>query len=673
MASVFNIKEKNVKELFDGETIYLIPKYQRPYAWEKNHVKTLWDDVLDTYKQAQTFGNSFPGYFIGAMYTRELPYGAPELKEHMDVLKETEISPGVSPIKFIEVMDGQQRLTTLFLLRQFLGYGGGMIRLNDGSDVPAIIPSLQDRSFFFDMTMGRNPVPKTISQKKIKAAKEFFSNLTMPTSLNPAMLNHVVDSLFRITDHSLIDPKFAIQIFQAQNDRGKQLTYLERLKSLLMLHDYRECRMKNQNQIEEVFSRMYRALDESMHLGVFSEGEPGENSFLEVLFVMLRIGYDAEAMWHSTKDVYEYYFRHNLSKNDENDTEDVCEELASLSTCKIIEFWTNELDCVVKVLAALNTNLNNASFKEEYSLLFNALGSEFKGINKRTKAILFKLRSHYGSPPDWHDKLLKVDCLSDYLKKCFQEAIDDVRTRYQSEWLDIDISDLFEKQLNDLTNRVTKLYNSKKSVSLLDIAKWMDLAIWQGNPKKTFSNVWSFIFLKNNCASIQDAAMVIWDRLIWKYRESYIQNLMTITYPRGLEFILKEAERIRRSHNIHDVARYELHLEHILPRTPSFPAKDVGFKQDEYKEELYSLGNLIFCDKEVNSQVQNNPPYFKAPVYLKQLAQSGVKVKHVMGELTPIGESFQAVYKTVGTSSPLYRACLRLRQIDLALFVAESI
>lgn len=39
MASVFNIKEKSVKELFDGETIYLIPKYQRPYAWKKNHIK----------------------------------------------------------------------------------------------------------------------------------------------------------------------------------------------------------------------------------------------------------------------------------------------------------------------------------------------------------------------------------------------------------------------------------------------------------------------------------------------------------------------------------------------------------------------------------------------------------------------------------------------------------
>lgn len=493
------------------------------------------------------------------MYTRELPYGATELKEHMDILKETEISPGVNPnclgvsrIKFIEVMDGQQRLTTLFFLRQSLGYTGGMIRLNNGSDVPAIFPSSQDRSFFFDIAMGKNPDPRTISQKKMKIAEDFFSSLTMPASLNPAMLNHVVDSLFRITDHSLIDPKFAIQIFQAQNDRGKQLTYLERLKSLLMLHDYRECQMENQKQIEEVFSRMYRALDESMHLGVFSEGEPGENSFLEVLFVMLRIGYDAEAMWHSTKDVYEYYFRHNLSKNDENDTEDVCEELASLSTCKIIKFWTNELE-------------------------------------------------------------------------------------------------------------------------LLDIAKWMDLAIWQGNPKKTFSNVWSFIFLKNNCASIQDAAMVIWDRLIRKYRESYIQNLMKTTYPCGLEFILKEAERIRRGHSIHDVTRSELHLEHILPQTPSFPHQDVGFTEDEYKEELYSLGNLIFCDKEVNSQVENNPPYYKAPIYIAQSARSGVKVNHVMGELTPVGESFQAVYKTVGNSSPLYRACLRLRQIDLALFVVESI
>ena len=45
--SKLNVDQKNVKELFTGRTAnYLIPDYQRPYAWDEDECQTLWDDIF---------------------------------------------------------------------------------------------------------------------------------------------------------------------------------------------------------------------------------------------------------------------------------------------------------------------------------------------------------------------------------------------------------------------------------------------------------------------------------------------------------------------------------------------------------------------------------------------------------------------------------------------------
>lgn len=93
--SKLTVDQKNVKGLFqESKTSFLIPDYQRPYAWGDVECKTLWEDLF-------TF--SFPNdncdqfneedeYFLGPIVT----------------FKNDE--------KKLEIIDGQQRLTTLMLL-----------------------------------------------------------------------------------------------------------------------------------------------------------------------------------------------------------------------------------------------------------------------------------------------------------------------------------------------------------------------------------------------------------------------------------------------------------------------------------------------------------------------------------------------------------------------------
>lgn len=73
---------------------YRIPEYQRPYVWEKDQVTELLDDIL----QARN-SNSDSQYFLGSM-----------------VLRKKEKEDGTTKYIEYDLLDGQQRLTTLFLI-----------------------------------------------------------------------------------------------------------------------------------------------------------------------------------------------------------------------------------------------------------------------------------------------------------------------------------------------------------------------------------------------------------------------------------------------------------------------------------------------------------------------------------------------------------------------------
>lgn len=93
--SQLNIEQKSIKELFQNpDNYFLIPDYQRPYAWGKDECRTLWDDL---------FAFSFPNENSEAF-----PKGDKYFLGPIVVFKNAEGQK--------EIIDGQQRLTTLMLL-----------------------------------------------------------------------------------------------------------------------------------------------------------------------------------------------------------------------------------------------------------------------------------------------------------------------------------------------------------------------------------------------------------------------------------------------------------------------------------------------------------------------------------------------------------------------------
>lgn len=106
IVSKLNVDQKTIKDLFqDKRADFLIPDYQRPYAWGEAECQTLWDDIF-TFAipdEGRTKFDRNSEYFLGPIVTFKNENGQ------------------------LEVIDGQQRLTTLMLLlRAFYAKFGHM-------------------------------------------------------------------------------------------------------------------------------------------------------------------------------------------------------------------------------------------------------------------------------------------------------------------------------------------------------------------------------------------------------------------------------------------------------------------------------------------------------------------------------------------------------------------
>ena len=70
--SKLNVDQKSIYSLFsDKKADFLIPDYQRPYAWDDEQCQTLWDDIFTFAfpdNNYQNF-NQDDEYFLGSIVT----------------------------------------------------------------------------------------------------------------------------------------------------------------------------------------------------------------------------------------------------------------------------------------------------------------------------------------------------------------------------------------------------------------------------------------------------------------------------------------------------------------------------------------------------------------------------------------------------------------------------
>jgi len=236
--SDFKPESLKIKEIFGNQdSFYEIPRYQRPYRWIDEQVEQLWDDLYDA------FDNEENSYFLGSIVT---------VKQNNESSKK-------------DVVDGQQRLTTLMIL--FCVIRDLYPTLNGNSDDPQSvdIETLENFIFFkkkFDRLTLLTDVKHREEFKKNIIEKGNISGLKKPYKyeinndeepkykfINTAVifknkLEGIHDKVDKFIDYIAnnvylirIDCEtrsFAIKLFQVINDRGMDLTASDLIKSFLL-------------------------------------------------------------------------------------------------------------------------------------------------------------------------------------------------------------------------------------------------------------------------------------------------------------------------------------------------------------------------------------------------------------------------------------------------------
>ena len=230
MKNTINAKEAPLAEIFNGNMLFNIPPYQRPYSWQSEQVEELFSDLeaaSENVLKKEQLKEAAP-YFLGSI-----------------VLVAAED-------KLIDVIDGQQRLTTITLLLAALKE----IATNEVNEdlKKSVIPLLlqeeneltgdpceyrltvreEDSEFFRDVIVDgdRTDPPKTDSQKLMLENKNLLKGKlgTLSKDRQKLMFQYIMQKCILVIV-TATDRNAAYRIFSVMNDRGMNLTATDILKA----------------------------------------------------------------------------------------------------------------------------------------------------------------------------------------------------------------------------------------------------------------------------------------------------------------------------------------------------------------------------------------------------------------------------------------------------------
>lgn len=220
------LKQEDIKSLVGNQnSFYFIPDYQRPYAWEEEHISDFWQDI------SKSFENNSGSYFLGSFI----------------LIKQKDSGR-------YEVVDGQQRLTTITI---FLSVLRDYFHLNNRDDLAQrvqnefLVKDGQPRLFVRDIDRLKfNEVVLSkigsISENKFKLSNHYLNAIKfLQQYIEDKKLEGVSHDYFEKLLEYFLEEVFAIvvvtediasayTIFETINNRGKDLLVQDLLKNYLL-------------------------------------------------------------------------------------------------------------------------------------------------------------------------------------------------------------------------------------------------------------------------------------------------------------------------------------------------------------------------------------------------------------------------------------------------------
>ena len=238
---------KSVNDIFTSNAMYAVPTYQRNYSWGKDEIDALLGDVDDARRD-------FPdeAYLLGQIITcpsnkkRDLP----NLDDRVNQL---------------DIIDGQQRLTTLFLIMaqaisrmedeftnfsDFNSYQASRLEQwklslkilsQDGSVYPKVLPA-QDGDIvlrhLIDYDYQDPGEGESLTQRNLVSALSTIENWFETIRSTEELFNFLTFLMdkVQIIQITLNTSAHALRVFQKVNNRGLELDNADLIKSFLFQH-----------------------------------------------------------------------------------------------------------------------------------------------------------------------------------------------------------------------------------------------------------------------------------------------------------------------------------------------------------------------------------------------------------------------------------------------------
>lgn len=222
----------NLKTLLQ-DRLFRIPEYQRAYSWEQKHRKDLFNDLKKSFEDdTEHFMATVVGMYRDEKKTNSGDY-----------------------YQIVEIVDGQQRITTLILLLKALSEA--LRRSNDPNEEnnaekldeilllkrndSGLLHINHDRSKYFGdyMSTGKHPesnTAKTLADRELLKAMSECENFVNEWRKNDSLVDLYSHLLHKLTFifHQISDESLVYSVFEVLNSRGLEVSWFDRLKSLLM-------------------------------------------------------------------------------------------------------------------------------------------------------------------------------------------------------------------------------------------------------------------------------------------------------------------------------------------------------------------------------------------------------------------------------------------------------
>ena len=250
-----NKTAESIQQLFKNSDCVRIPAYQRAYSWGDKQWSQFLEDLLEQKGKK---------YYLGQFLFEK-------------------------DGNTLFIIDGQQRLTTTILFLSAIA----KIKILKNQNVDSIreiyltdvFKTIDDDQVIFKKVTQKHLVSaiddtETISQKRIIEAFNFFE--TELCKLDNENLNLIQQTLENavISTFYITNKVEATQVFEYQNNRGKELSRFEVIKAYLMHQIYIQSNDNNQAnndiaEIQSIISKTYRYIEAVE--GYFTENELLDN------------------------------------------------------------------------------------------------------------------------------------------------------------------------------------------------------------------------------------------------------------------------------------------------------------------------------------------------------------------------------------------------------------